>query len=41
MTNLFELKQRAGANVDAMRDELVQLSETIHAHHEIAFQEFE
>lgn len=41
MPDLSELKQRAITTIDAMRDELVQLSETIHAHPEIAFQEFE
>ena len=41
MINISEIKQRACANVDALRDELIQLSTTIHAHPEIAFQEFE
>ncbi len=40
MTNIFELKQRAIKNIDDARDELIQLSATIHANPELAFQEF-
>ncbi|MCI0476324.1 MAG: M20 family metallopeptidase [Anaerolineales bacterium] len=40
MTNISDLKQRAIKNVDAARDELIQLSSTIHANPELAFKEF-
>jgi len=41
MTNVDELKQRVVAEVDARRDELIRISDTIHANPELAFQEFE
>ena len=41
MTNIDELKQRILDNVDARRDELIRISDTIHAKPELAFQEFE
>ncbi|MBM3130132.1 MAG: M20 family metallopeptidase [Chloroflexi bacterium] len=40
MTSISDLKQRAIKNVDAARDELIQLSTTIHANPELAFKEF-
>ncbi len=40
MTDLADLKQRAIARIDSLRDELIQLSATIHANPEVAFQEF-
>jgi len=41
MTNIDELKQRVVDEVDARRDELIRISDTIHAKPELAFQEFE
>lgn len=41
MTNIDELKQRIMDEVDARRDELIRISDTIHAQPELAFQEFE
>ncbi|MEW5717743.1 MAG: M20 family metallopeptidase [Chloroflexota bacterium] len=38
--NISDLKQRAIKNIDAARDELIQLSVTIHANPELAFKEF-
>ncbi len=38
--NNSELKERAVAAIDAMRDELIRISTTIHANPELAFQEF-
>lgn len=40
MSSSKELKQRANAKIDAMRDDLIRISTTIHATPEIAFQEF-
>ena len=39
--SVSDLKQRAIAAIDARRDELVNISATLHANPEIAFQEFE
>ena len=41
MSNIDELKQRIVDEVDARRDELIRISDTIHANPELAFQEFE
>jgi amidohydrolase len=41
MSNIDELKQRIVDEVDARRDELIRISDTIHAKPELAFQEFE
>ena len=41
MSELETLKQRVIAQVDTWRDELVRIADTIHAHPEIAFEEFE
>ncbi len=41
MTNVDELKSRVMAEIDAQRDELIRISDTIHAKPELAFQEFE
>jgi len=41
MSDIDELKQRVVAEVDARRDELICISDTIHAKPELAFQEFE
>ena len=41
MTSLAELKTRALAAIDTHRDQLVTLSASLHAHPEIAFQEFQ
>ena len=41
MSNIDELKQRVVDEVDARRDELTRISDTIHAKPELAFQEFE
>ena len=41
MTNVADLKQRAIATIDARRDDLIQISATLHANPEIAFQEFQ
>ena len=41
MNNIDELKQRIVDEVDARRDELIRISDTIHANPELAFQEFE
>lgn len=38
--SISDLKQRAIKNIDAVRDELIQLSTTIHANPELAFKEF-
>ena len=38
--NTPELKQCVSAEIDARRDELIQLSTTIHANPELAFKEF-
>ena len=40
MINISDLKQRAIKNIDNARDELIQLSATIHANPELAFKEF-
>lgn len=41
MSDVDKLKQRVVAEVDARRDELIRIAGTIHAHPEIAFEEFE
>jgi amidohydrolase len=41
MSNIDKMKQRILDNVDARRDELIRISDTIHAKPELAFQEFE
>jgi amidohydrolase len=41
MSDIDSLKQRAIDAVDARRDELVRIADTIHAHPEVAFQEHE
>jgi len=41
MSNVAKLKSRVVAEVDARRDELIRISDTIHANPELAFQEFE
>jgi len=41
MSDVEGLKQRVTAEVDARREELIRLADTIHANPEIAFQEFE
>jgi len=41
MSNVDELKQRIVDEVDTRRDELIRISDTIHAQPELAFQEFE
>jgi len=40
LTNVSDLKQRAIAKIDAWRDNLIQISATLHANPEIAFREF-
>ncbi len=40
MSSTQELKKRAVAAIDAMRDEFIRISTTIHANPELAFQEF-
>ncbi len=40
MPSSKELKKRANAKIDSMRDDLIRISTTIHANPEIAFQEF-
>ena len=40
MSSISNLKQRAIAVIDAMRDDLIRISTTIHSNPEIAFQEF-
>jgi amidohydrolase len=39
MNNVANLKERAMAEIDARRDELIQIADTLHANPEIAFQE--
>jgi amidohydrolase len=39
MTNVRDLKQRANAAIDELRDEWIRISSTLHANPEIAFQE--
>lgn len=41
MSDVEKLKQRVVAAVDARREELIRLADTIHANPEIAFEEFE
>lgn len=41
MSDLKELKQRVRQQVEAMREALIHISDAIHAHPEIAFQEYE
>ncbi|MFQ5857699.1 MAG: M20 family metallopeptidase [Anaerolineae bacterium] len=41
MSNVDDLKSHVVAEVDARRDELIRISDTIHAKPELAFQEFE
>jgi len=41
MGNVDRFKLRVVAEVDARRDELIRISDTIHAQPELAFQEFE
>ena len=41
MSNVDKLKSRVMAEVDARRDELIRISDTIHAKPELAFEEFE
>lgn len=41
MTNVADLKQRAIATIDALRADLIQISATLYAHPETAFQEFQ
>lgn len=41
MSEVERLKQRVMAEIDARRDELIHISDTIHANPEIAFEEFE
>jgi amidohydrolase len=41
MNDVENLKQQVMAEVDARRDELIRVAETIHANPEIAFEEFE
>ncbi|MGA9349453.1 MAG: M20 family metallopeptidase [Anaerolineae bacterium] len=41
MTEVVKLKQRVVDEVDARRDELIYISDTIHANPELAFEEFE
>ena len=41
MSSIDELKARVEAEVDARRNELIRISDTIHANPELAFQEFE
>jgi len=41
MTEVDKLKQRVVDEVDARRDELIHISDTIHANPELAFEEFE
>jgi amidohydrolase len=41
MSNVDKLKSRVVAEIDARRDELIRISDTIHAKPELAFQEFE
>jgi len=41
MTEVDKLKQRVVEEVDARRDELIHISDTIHANPELAFEEFE
>ena len=41
MNNVDQLKSRIVAEVNARRDELIHISDTIHANPELAFQEFE
>ncbi len=41
MPNISDLKQRAIAQIDSMRDDLIQISTTIHSSPEIAFQEYQ
>ena len=41
MSNVDKLKSRVVAEIDARRDELIRISDTIHAQPELAFQEFE
>jgi amidohydrolase len=40
MSSTQELKKRANAKIDSMRDDLIRISTTIHSNPEIAFQEF-
>ena len=41
MSDIDKLKQRVVAEIDARRDELIRIADTIHANPEIAFEEFE
>jgi amidohydrolase len=41
MSNVDKLKSRVVAEIDARRDELIRISDTIHANPELAFEEFE
>ena len=41
MSNVDKLKSRVVAEIDARRDELIRISDTIHANPELAFHEFE
>ena len=41
MSNVDKLKSRVAAEIDARRDELIHISDTIHANPELAFEEFE
>jgi amidohydrolase len=41
MSNVGQLKERVVAEIDARRNELIQISDAIHAQPEVAFEEFE
>ncbi len=41
MNDIDTLKKRVAAEIDARRDDLIRIADTIHAHPEIAFEEFE
>jgi len=41
MNDIEKLKRRVMADIDARRDELIRIADTLHANPEIAFQEFE
>jgi len=41
MSHIDSLKERVVAEVDARRDELIRIADTIHANPEVAFEEFE
>ena len=41
MPDIEALKSRVTAEIEAQRDDLIRIADTIHAHPEVAFEEFD